>query len=293
MKPSKLILGSLALACSAATAAEAPPVVGNVNVPAGTSSLQEEKPVGEFGQPSWVMNRRFSTTRVHIQQDPWELGFEQWWRGRFYDGGESKHRFQTEVELGLPYRMQLDLYENIAVQDDDWEHETFAVELRWALADWNAIPLNPTLYFEYKFGGDEHPDVIEPKILFGGELAESWHWGLNFIYERETSGEETEEWAVSGGISKTLVDEKFSIGLEAKYTNETVAGDRDNPAHKLVFGPSIQWRPCPNSHLDFVPMAGLTDDSPNAEIWFIFGIDFGGMESPKQKGYTPTSVRDN
>lgn len=264
-----------------------PPVV----VKGTTSSLKEDAPRGAYGQPDWVKNRRFSTTRVHIQRDPWEAGAEQWWRGRFYDGGESKHRFQTEFEFGLPYRFQIDLYENFTYDDEnDWQHENFAAEVRWALADWDEIPLNPTLYFEYKFGGDG-PDVIEPKLLLGGDFGEGWHWGLNFIYEAELSGEETREWAIAGGISKTLIDEKFSLGLEAKYVYETVESDRDNGDHTLLVGPSVQWRPSRNTHLDLVALGGLTEDSPNAEIWFIFGIDFGGSES--RGGYTPTNLKSN
>lgn len=285
-----LIQGPLLAAPPPATppadAVQLPPVV----VTGRTSSLKEDAPSGAYGQPDWVKSRRFSTTRVHIQRDPWEMAVEQWWRGRFYDGGESKHRFQTEFEIGLPYRMQVDLYENFTYADGDWDHENFAAELRWALADWDVIPLNPTLYFEYKFGGDG-PDVIEPKLLLGGDFGEGWHWGLNFIYEAELSGEETREWAVATGISKTLIDEKLSVGLEAKYVYETVEGDRDNGEHKLVAGPSVQWRPTRNSHIDLVTLGGLTEDSPNAEIWFIIGFDFGGSES--RGGYKPTNLKSN
>ena len=270
-------------------AADTPPVVGNVDVTSG-GALKEEKPVGEYGQPEWVKSRRFSTTRVHLQRDPWEWAAEQWWRGRFYDGGESQHRFQTELELGLPYRFQFDLYEVYQYIEGDWSHDYVSAELRWALGDWDAIPLNPTLYFEYKFT-DEGADVIEPKILFGGDFGTGWHWGLNFAFEGETGGEHTQEWAVAGGISRTLIDEVLSVGLEAKYSYESVESARGDGESVFIIGPSIQWRPTPDMHLDLVGMAGMTDDSPNVEAWLVFGIDFGS-EGVSRGGYKPASQRN-
>ena len=55
---------------------------------------------------------------------------------------------------------------------------------RWALADWEKIWGNPTLYFEY-ITLEDRPDKIEPKLLFGGEAAEGWHWAANLVAEVE------------------------------------------------------------------------------------------------------------
>jgi len=53
----------------------------------GTVGLEEEAEDGVYGEPEWVGRRRFSTTRVYIQKDPWEVGIEEWYRVRTYDGG--------------------------------------------------------------------------------------------------------------------------------------------------------------------------------------------------------------
>lgn len=133
----------------------------------------EEMKVGPYEQPEWTLHRRFPTTRVYVQKEPWEFGFEQWWRGRFRRNGTQQHRFQEEVEIGLPKRMQLDLYENWTSDEKGRMRQlSTAVELRWALADWGKIPLNPTLYGEWQFvdparGGD----TWEVKLLLGEELA--------------------------------------------------------------------------------------------------------------------------
>ena len=75
------------------------------------------------------------------------------------------------------------------------ENSSFSVEARYALADWDKIPLNPTFFFEYKFGiGDilhdegpqapagpgeaeafltEHnpsPDAVEARLMLADNL---------------------------------------------------------------------------------------------------------------------------
>lgn len=247
-------------------------------------ALTEDKPIGDYGQPEWVKQRRFSTTRIHLQKNPWEMGVEEWYRVRTYDGGRVTQRSQTEFEMGLPYRMQLDIYEKTIHDNSDhkgWQQDEFAVELRYAFADWGALPLNPALYFEYAFAY-EGSDIIEPKILFGDDFGAGWHWGVNLIHETQVWGDKTPEWAISGGISKTLVDNLLSIGVEGKWTKP------DSENYEAIFGPSLQWRPTDNTHLDLVTMGGLTNSSPNAECWLIFGYDFGG--SSKIQGYKPTSL---
>jgi hypothetical protein len=251
--------------------------------------VSDHEPVGPYSQPKWTTKRRFPTTRVYLQRQPGEFGLEQWWRGRFYDGGVSKHRFQEEIEIGLPHRFQFDFYWNWAVDKDSAAgHDSFALELRHAFADWGKLPLNPTVYAEYKFV-NEDADVYEAKLLLGDNLGQRANYGINLIWEAETGGEKKQEWGGSVGLSYVLVEEKLSAGFEVKYMQETVAGSRSDPEHSLVAGPSIQWRPTSNTHLDVTPLFGLTEDSPNVEAYVVFGIDFGGGIHR----YHPTSVRSH
>lgn len=248
-----------------------------------SSALKEETEDGVYGEPEWVGHRRFSTTRIYIQKDPGEIGVETWYRTRFYDGDRVTHRIQQEVEIGLPYRMQLDLYEKVfrdSTDPEGWVQDEFAVELRYAFADWGKIWGNPTLYEEYAFT-DGGSDVLESKLLFGDDY-KGWHWGVNFINEHVLDSENDNEWGVALGLSRTVIDSKLSVGLEGKWTHPE--GDRD----EFILGPSIQWLPTANTHLDLVVMAGLNNASPDAECWLIFGFDFGDGE--KSKGYKPTTV---
>lgn len=239
--------------------------------------LKEEAAVGPYQQPDWTTARRFPTTRVYLQQPPWGIGAEQWVKAQSPRGAAPNYLFQEEVEIGLPHRFQLDLYENWAWDTADRVvQDSVAGELRWALADWGKIPLNPTLYAEWTarnhvLGADRY----ELKLLLGDELAPRWHWGANFIYEQEVGAARATEFGFSGAISYTVLDGKLSVGAELKIESETEHGNRSNPPVEVDIGPSLQWRPTANSHLDIVPLFGVTSDSPRVETLIVLGIDFG------------------
>ncbi len=248
--------------------------------------LSEEQYVGAYGRPEWTTARRFPGTRVYLQQEPWGTGFEQWARYRHFRDGTSKIRFQEEVEIGLPYRFQLDLYETWSMnQDGRTEQDGWSAEIRYALADWGKIPLNPTLYLEYSKHNHD-PDAIEGKLLLGTDLSTRWHWGLNLVCEQELSRSRNTELAVSQGLSYTVIDGKLGAGVEMKYSHQKADG---SPAsNEFVIGPSVQWRITPRMHLDIAPMFGCTQDSPRVEAFLVFGIDFG---TAKKGHYEPASVR--
>jgi hypothetical protein len=257
-------------------------------VTAPGSGLREDAPVGENRQPEWTAQRRFSTTRTYVIP-PWEVEVEQWWQGKFPRAGGSEHLFQSEIEIGLPYRFQVDLYENVdRTQEGRWRYGGTQVEARWAFAEWGRIPLNPTLYGEWKFNNVD-PDAYELKLLLAEDLAPRWHWGFNLFYEQAISGTRTTEWGFSQAVSYTLIDQKLSAGIEMNFEHTTEAGSRGNPEIEFLLGPSVQWRPTRNTHIDFVPLFGLTHDSPRVEAFIVAGIDFG--RAGGEKGAAPVSVR--
>jgi hypothetical protein len=237
-------------------------------------AVEEEAPVGENRQPEWTVHRRFSTTRVYVQP-PWQIQFEQWWRAKLERDGHTSHLWQEEVEIGLPYRLQLDLYQNFErTERGKYRYQGSQAELRWALAEWGKIPLNPTLYGEWKFN-DEAADAYELKLLLGEEWAPRWHWGFNASYEQETGGARATELALSQALSYTVVDRVLGVGVEMQLESTSEKGSRSDPAYEFLLGPSIQWRPIPQIHLDLVPLFGLTGDSPRLESFVVLGFDFG------------------
>jgi hypothetical protein len=266
--------------------AQAPAQTSEVRV-VGTALdgiLTQEAPVGPYNQPEWTTHRTFSTSRVYVLP-PGTVEFVQYWTPEF-KGGESEHAFREEVEIGLPYRFQLDVYQNWGINQ---EHDSFykgsSVELRYALADWGKIPLNPTLYGEWAFN-DNAPDVWELKLLLGETFAHRWNWAGNFTYEQETGGGRGTEIALSSAVTYALVDRVINVGIEALWERKTEAGSRSKPEHEFLIGPTINVRPTRNSFVTVAPLFGATGDSPDVEVFVIAGFQFafGGPRRKDEEG---------
>ncbi len=249
--------------------------------------LDEEQLVGENQQPEWTTHRRFAQTRVYVLP-PFAIEFEQWWRARNFRHDGTRQLFQSEVGVGLPYRFQLDYYEQFQKDPaEEVHHLGSQIEGRWALAEWGAIWGNPTLYGEWKFN-DRESDVYELKFLLGDEISSGWHWAMNATFEQQIRDERETEIALSGALSRTLIDQRLSLGAEGVWRHETANGTRGDPDLSFLIGPSLQWRPTSRTHLDVVPLAGIGGDSPQIEAYVIFGIDLGPETKSVQ---APASTR--
>jgi hypothetical protein len=273
----------------AALAADASPHrLSRVEVTAPTA-LGEEAPIGMTGRPEWTNARRFPGARVYIQQDPWEVGVGQWWRVRHKRDGTISHRLLEEIEIGLPGRMQLDIYGQIeGDQNGRFHYHSTNFEIRFALADWGKIWGNPTLYAEYKVTDDEWgADVYELKLLLGDTLAPHWHWALNGVWEAEVGDEREQEIQVTGGLSYSFADGKLGVGVEAKYVRTTARNGRGDPEDAFLIGPSVQVRLTRNLHLDISCLFGTNEVSPRQEGFVVLGYDFGRVGSDSR--YTPVS----
>lgn len=274
---------------------------GDTNAPAamapifvyGTNTLGEELPLGENQQPEWTARRRFVTTRIYVQP-PWQVETELGYDGAFPRTGTPQHLIQEEIELGLPYRFQFDIEnvnQNFQEGSDtrEWHHESVSTELRWALADWGKIPLNPTVNLEWKFN-DGDADAFECQLLLGDEFGPRWHWGLNLFWEQQVGADRVRELAASQAVSYTVVDQKLGAGVEMKFRSESDKDSRNNPENWMQLGPSIQWRPTRRTHLDLVPLFGLNGSAPVCEVFIFFGFEFG-HGSIENERVNPASLR--
>lgn len=237
------------------------------------SELREEDRIGSYGQPRWTSHRRFAASRVYVRPEG-EIDMEFWGIAKIPKHGPTKYFTQTEVEIGLPHRFQLDVYGITRHEEGSHEtHEDLALEVRYALADWGEIWGNPALYLEYKFQ-DSASDVVESKLLLGDEFCPRWHWATNFIWEQETTEARESVLEMTNGISYTLLDEKLSIGAEAKSEIANEAGGRSQWEENVRVGPSFQYRPVPRMHIDFAPLFGVTESSRRCDVFLIFGWEF-------------------
>lgn len=259
-----------------------------------TNTLREDRLIGDNQQPEWTARRRFVTTRVYVQP-PWQVETEFGYDGSFGRVGEPLHLFQQEIELGLPHRFQVDVenvLQNFREGDDQgrkWRHNSNSFELRYAFADWGKIPLNPTVNLEWKLN-DGAADAYELNLLLGDEFGPRWHWGLNLFFEQQIGGDINREFAASQALSYSLVDSALSAGVEMKFSSESDKDSRSAPENSFLLGPSLQWRPSSRTHLDLVPLFGIGRDSPQAEVFVFFGIEFG-PGSRESEGLIPASLR--
>ncbi|HET9833047.1 MAG TPA: hypothetical protein VFP91_15100, partial [Vicinamibacterales bacterium] len=243
----------------------------------GKEPLREDDRIGDYKQPRWTADRLFGETRVYVIPKG-KVEAEYWLIPETPRDGQTDTASQYEIEFGLPGRFQIDLY---AVGHKTGIDGQFGVteskaELRWAFADWGKIPGNPTLYVEWK-NENNAPDHFEGKLLLGGQITSGWHWGSNFVWEHTMGGdqENSNEWTV--GLSRTVRDSKFDLGLETQLALVdalTGHGGRSPFEKQFLIGPSMQLRPLPQMHIDFAPLIGVTDAAPRTKIIAVLGWEF-------------------
>lgn len=238
-------------------------------------AYKDDELIGDYAQPRWTAQRLFSGTRTYVIPKG-EVDIEQWFRFQTSKQGDpTRLTTQSEIEFGMPHHLQLDIYATqsretgVAASDVTGS----SIELRWAFADWGKIWGNPALYLEYTSMGGE-PDLIETKLLVGGQVAPGWHWGANLSLEQATSGSRSSEKQVTLGLSHTVIDRVLQIGGEARVMYTDVRGSRGHNVKEVEIGPSIQFRPLTQMHIDFAPLWGFTNDSHKMNAYVIFGWEF-------------------
>lgn len=235
----------------------------------------ESEFVGTYHQPEWTARRPFAFTSVYVlpaEQAEVEMAFDSSSYSR------SLGQFYQEVEIGLPRRFQLSLenyYQNF--RDDQrrpsgWRENSLAVGVRYALADWGAIPLNPALGVAWKSISGA-PDAAEYKLVLGGEITPRWHWAGDVTYERQWGGPRFRETTMSGGITYTVKNERLNVGIAARSRRSTET--KEATRKEFTFGPCVEIRPSDLIHINLSPMWGAGRNSPAREFVVSVGVDFG------------------
>src|SRR5207248_3798817 len=214
-----------------------------------------------YGAPGGLSRSRFAPLTTAYVLPPWTWYFGTIYEGSAFRDAPPDHLFTEEVELGLPHRFGLAAETSFERFNGGGGVSTISIEGRYALADWNKIPLNPTLFAEYKFGvgtirheegpppppGEEEeesgppkvPDAYEFRLLLAQDFGDRIEWAMNWFFEKENTGDRGREWgfAQSASIPILLERERLKVGLEMEYKNFTVKDTRGDPAHSFVIGP--------------------------------------------------------
>ncbi len=168
-------------------------LVGGIGtIRAQTAAAEQIVVIGEevpsaYGAPPGFSRSRFSNLTNAYVLPPGAVYAGLIYEGDAFRHGPPDHLFTEEIEVGLPYRFGLAFEISQERFDGEFQNKSFSVEARYALADWNKIPLNPTLFAEYKFGTgrvlhEERPPEGEMAIE---EMARRHHLNLE-QFDEET-----------------------------------------------------------------------------------------------------------
>ena len=187
--------------------------------------------------------------------------------------------FTQELEIGLPYRFNVAAEHEVQYYDGTLQETGCSLEARYAFADWNKIPLNPTFFTELKFGvgnilhdegaptpgrnfgpggfdTTQHlPDSSEMRLLLSQEFFGKIEWALNSFFEQELGGDRGREWGLAQSIETPVIlpNEALKVGIEAQFRSFSDNTSRGQPYNSVVVGPTAGWKPTRNTRLDISP----------------------------------------
>ena len=153
-------------------------LAANQSIYAQTATSERLVVTGEEVPSAYGATPSFSRSRFSNLVNAYVLPSGAVFAGLIYQGDALRfnrpdHLLTQEVEIGLPYRFGVAFENSIEAFRGHTQERTFSIEGRYALADWNKIPLNPTIFVEYKFGiGDILHDEGPPEPLPKGEAEE-------------------------------------------------------------------------------------------------------------------------
>jgi hypothetical protein len=227
----------------------------------------EEVP-SAYGAPPGLSRSRFSNVTQAYVLPPWSFFFGELFEGQGFRHGPPDYLFTQEIEMGLPYRFNVAAESQFERFNGGGGAQTVSLEARWALADWNKIPLNPTLFAEYKFGvgtirheevppppgeggGEEEeeeggppkvPDAYEVRLLLAQEFFGRVEWAMNWFFEKENTGDRGREWGFSQAAMTPILlpNERLKIGIEMEYKNVTTKDTRGDALNSFVSGPTVR-----------------------------------------------------
>jgi hypothetical protein len=171
--------------------------IGGIGTIGAQSAVEEQIVVtGEevpsaYGAPPGFSRSRFSNLTNAYVLPPGGVYAGIIYEGNAFRHGPPDHLFTEEVEVGLPYRFGLAFELGQERFNGDFQNKSFSIEARYALADWNKIPLNPTLFAEYKLGTGRvlHEERPPEEEMAREEMARGRHLNLE-PFDEETGMEE-------------------------------------------------------------------------------------------------------
>jgi hypothetical protein len=178
-----------------------------------------------YGAPSAFSQSRFAPLTNAYVLPPGEVYTSMIYELDVVHYRSPDHHWTEECEIGLPWRFNVAVETDIERYNGDGQFSTFSLEGRYAFADWNKIPLNPTIFSELKFGlgdilhdegaptpahkfgpggfpqgEDPIPDAYELRLLLSQEFFDRIEWAMNTFFEQEMGGDRGREWGIANSF---------------------------------------------------------------------------------------------
>ena len=245
-----------------------------------------------YGAPPDLSHGRISTLTKSYVLSPFSFELEGGYEGDIFRHGLPVQLFRQEVEMGLPARFTVGVQNQVEHFAGDTFDRSFTLEARYALANWNKLPLNPTISAEYRFAfSDTSQNSGELALLISHDFPNLIEWAMNIFVDREFGGKESTSagFAQSVEVPVLLPDEKLEVGLEMQYRSGGETIEPDRTIKGLVIGPTLAWRPTKSVRFDLSPLFGCNDHTPAVQMFAVFSFSFGGAAEAEAE--MPASAR--
>src|SRR5437588_10044527 len=232
-----------------------------------------------YGAPPDMSHGRISTLTKSYVLSPFSFELEAGYEGSIFRHGLPSQLFRQEIEMGLPARFTVGVQNQIEHFAGETRDRSFTLEARYALADWNKLPLNPAISAEYRFGlRNAVPDSGEVALLISHDFPHLIEWAMNIFVDRDFEGKESTNagFAQSIEVPVLLPEEKLEVGVEMQYRSGGEAARSEETTKGLAIGPTLAWRPTKKVRFDLSPLIGCSDHTPAVQVFAVFSFSFGG-----------------
>ena len=232
-----------------------------------------------YGAPPDLSHGRISTLTKSYVLSPFSFELENGYEGDIFRHGLPVQLFRQEIEMGLPSRFTVGVQNQVEHFSGDTFERSFTLEARYALANWNKLPLNPTISVEYRFGLDNaEQDSGEFALLISHDFPHLVEWAMNIFVDREFGGGESASagFAQSVEVPVLLPEEKLEVGLEMQYRSGGETIEPQRTIKGLVIGPTLAWRATKSVRFDLSPLFGCSHHAPALQMFAVFSLSFGG-----------------
>ncbi|MEO6970313.1 MAG: hypothetical protein ABI217_05415 [Chthoniobacterales bacterium] len=245
-------------------------------------TVEAEELPSAYGAPPDLSHGRISTLTKSYVLSPYSFELEAGYEGAIFRHGPPAQLLRQEIEMGLPARFTLGLQNEVEHIAGATHDRSFTLETRYALADWNKLPLNPAISAEYYFGlSPRTSDSAQLTLLVSHDFPHLIESAMNIFVERASGGRSSTSFGFVQSIEVPVLlpEEKLEVGLEMQYRSGGETARGDGTTKGFAIGPTLAWRASTKARFDFSPLFGCSDHTPALQVFAIFSVSLGGPEA--------------